>query len=60
MYLFLNLFIFDCAGSLVGAALRCGAWASHRDGFSVAECRLWSRWVSVVAAQGLSSFGARA
>ena len=40
MYLFLNLFIFDCAGSLVGAALRCGAWASHRDGFSC--CGVWA------------------
>ena len=43
-----------------GAALRCGAWASHCGGFSCCGARALGAWASVVAARRLSSCGSRA
>ena len=36
-----------------GAALRCGAWASHCGGFSCCGARALGAWASVVVAPGL-------
>ena len=71
IYLRIYVFIFGCVGSSLlrvgflllrraGATLRCGAWASHCNGFSY--CRAWALGVraSVVVARGLSSCGSRA
>ena len=65
---FIYLFIFGCVGSSLlhvgflqlrraGAALPCGAQASHCHGFSC--CRAWALgvWASVVVARRLSSCG---
>ena len=62
------LFIFGCIGSSLlhagflylrraGAALRCGAWASHCGGFPCCGARALGAWASVVVAHGLSSCG---
>ena len=61
-------FFFGCAGSSLlhagflylwraGATLRCGAWASHCDGFSWCGAQALGMRASVVAARGLSSCG---
>ena len=68
VYLF---FIFGCIGSSLlhvgflwlwraGSTLRCGAWASHRGGFSCCGARALGAQASVVAARGLSVCGVRA
>ena len=71
-YKFIYLFIiFGCVGSSLlragflwsrqaGAALRCGAWASHCGGFSCCGGRALGAWTSVVAACGLGSCGSQA
>ena len=38
-----------------GAILCCGAWASHRGGFSCCGAGALGAWASVVLARGLSS-----
>ena len=63
---FLNLFYFYLFLAALGlccctwAALHCGAWASHRGGFSCCGARAPGTQASVVVARGLSSCGARA
>ena len=69
IYLFICLFLnFGCVGSSLlragflqlrraGAALRCGAQASHCGGFSCCGARALAARASVVAARGLSSCG---
>ena len=70
-WFFYTLFIFGCVGSLLlrvgfhwlspaGAALCCGAWASHCSGFSCCGTRAPGTRASVVAARGLSSCGSQA
>ena len=44
----------------MGAALRCGAWASHCGGFSCCGARALGMQASVVVACGLSSCGSQA
>ena len=39
------------------ATLRCGAWASHCDGFSCCRAQALGAWAPVVVAHGLSSCG---
>ena len=62
--LFIYLSIFGCVGSSLlrvgflylqraGAALRCGARASHCGGFSCCGARALGAWTSVVVARGL-------
>ena len=69
--LFIYLFIFGCAGSLLlcglfsscgewGLLSGCGAWASHCGGFSCCGAPAPGAWASVVAAHGLSSCGSPA
>ena len=70
-FLFFNLFIFGCIGSLLlcagflslrraGSTLRCGEWACHCGGFSCCGARALGMRASVVVARGLSSCGSRA
>ena len=67
-FLFIYLFIFGCVGSLllragflqlrrVGAALHCGARASHCGGFPCCGARALGARASVVVACGLQSTG---
>ena len=69
IYLF-YLFIFGYVGSPLlhvgplqpwraGAALRCGARASHRGGFSCCGAQALGAWASVAVAHGLSSGGSQ-
>ena len=62
------LFIFGCVGSSLlragflqlrraGAALHCGAQASHCGGFSCSGAQAPGSWASVVVARGLQSAG---
>ena len=64
IYLFIYLFIYGCVGSSLlhagflwlrraGAALRCGAWASHCGGFSCCRAQALGTRASVVVACGL-------
>ena len=61
-YLFWLRWVFVAAHGLSlvaasGAALRCGAWASHCDGFSCCGAQALDVQASVVVARGLSSCG---
>ena len=46
-----------CLGAVRGAALHCGAWASHCSGFPCSGARARGSWASVVVASGPWSVG---
>ena len=68
LFTYLFIYTFGCVGSLLlhvgflqlrraGAALCCGAWASHCGGFSCCRARALGAWASVVGACRLQSAG---